>query len=41
MHTQFCWSDGDTTPEGKEIEELSRVISETRNFEPHKNLTLF
>ena len=42
-HSQFWWSDGDTTPEGKEIEDLltllgiSQVISEPTNFEPNKN----
>ena len=42
-HSQFWWPDGDTTPEGTEIEELitklglSQLISEPTNFEPHKN----
>ena len=42
-HSQFWWPDGDTTPEGKEIEELfsslylSQVISEPTNFTPGKN----
>ena len=42
-HSQFWWPDGDTTPEGTEIEHLlsslglSQVISEPTNFEPAKN----
>ena len=42
-HSQFWWPNGDTTPEGKEIEELfsslslSQVISEPTNFTPGKN----
>ena len=42
-HSEFWWPDGDTTPEGTELEELftrlslSPVISEPTNFEPHKN----
>ena len=42
-HSQFWWTDGDTTPEGTEIENLltslglSQVISEPTNFEPNKN----
>ena len=42
-HSQLWWSDGDTTPEGKKIEELlselnlSQVISEPTNFTPGKN----
>ena len=42
-HSQFWWPDGDTTPEGTEIEELItnlglfQLISEPTNFEPHKN----
>ena len=42
-HSQFWWPDGDTTPEGTEIEELitklglSQLISEPTTFEPHKN----
>ena len=41
-HSQFWWADGDTTPEGKEIEELisslnlSPMISEPTNFTPGK-----
>ena len=41
-HSQFWWPDGDTTPEGTEIEELitklglSQLISEP-TIEPHKN----
>ena len=42
-HTQFWWPEGDTTPEGREIEELTsmlgldQLISEPTNFEPNKN----
>ena len=42
-HSQFWWPDGDTTPEGMEIEDLltslglSQIISEPTNFEPNKN----
>ena len=42
-HSQFWWTDGDTTPEGTEIENLltsfglAQVISEPTNFEPNKN----
>ena len=42
-HSQNWWSDGDTTPEGKKIDEmffelnLSQVISEPTNFTPGKN----
>ena len=42
-HSQFWWPDGDTTPEGTEIENLitslglTPVISELTNFEPNKN----
>ena len=43
-HSQFWWPDGDTTPEGMEIEHLltslghkSQIISEPTNFEPSKN----
>ena len=42
-YSQFWWPDGDTTPEGTEIEELItnlglfQLISEPTNFEPHKN----
>ena len=38
-HSQFWWSDGDTTTEGKEIDDLftslglSQIISEPTNFE--------
>ena len=41
--SQFWWPDGDTTPEGMEIENfltslgLSQIISEPTNFEPSKN----
>ena len=42
-HSKLWWSNGDTTPEGKAIEELftdlnlSQVISEPINFTPNKN----
>ena len=42
-HSQLWWSDGDTTPEGRKIEEmfselnLSQMISEPTNFTPGKN----
>ena len=42
-HSQFWWPDGDTTSEGREIENLisslnlSQLISEPTNFEPNKN----
>ena len=42
-HSQLWWPDGDTTPEGTELEELFtsiglfQLISEPTNFEPHKN----
>ena len=42
-HSQFWWPNGDTTPESTEIEELItnlgsfQLISESTNFEPHKN----
>ena len=42
-HSQFWWPDGDSTPEGTEIEDLitsqglTQVISEPTNFEPNKN----
>ena len=42
-HSQLWWADGDTTPEGKKLEEmisnlnLSQVISEPTNFTPNKN----
>ena len=42
-HSQFWWPDGDTTPEGKKLEEmfsdlnLSQIISEPTNFTPNKN----
>ena len=25
-HSQYCWSDGDTTPEGKEIEVITSML---------------
>ena len=43
--SQFWWSDGDTNPEGIEIENLftslglSQILSEPTNFEPNKNPT--
>ena len=42
-HSHFWWPDGDTKPEGMEIENfftslgLSQIISEPINFEPNKN----
>ena len=42
-HSQLWWPDGNTNPEGTQIEELfsqlglSQLISEPTNFEPHKN----
>ena len=42
-HSQFWWSEDDTTAEGREIENilsslsLSQLISEPTNFEPNKN----
>ena len=42
-HSQLWWPDGDTNPEGTEIENLfttlglSQIISEPTNFEPNKN----
>ena len=42
-HSEYWWTDGDTTPEGSEIEHLLsslglfQVISEPTNFEPNKN----
>ena len=41
-HSEFFWPGGDTTPEGKKIEEifctlnLSQVINEPTNFTPGK-----
>ena len=41
-HSKFWWPDGDTTPEGREIEDLFtslnlfQIISEPTNFEPGK-----
>ena len=41
--SEYWWIDGDTTPEGSEIEHLLsslglfQVISESTNFEPNKN----
>ena len=42
-HSKYWWTDGDTTPEGSEIEHLlsslglSQVISESTHGEPNKN----
>ena len=42
-HSLYWWTDGDTTPEGSEIEHLLsslglfQVVSEPTNFEPNKN----
>ena len=42
-HSQFWWPEGDTTSEGREMENLisslglSQLISEPTNFEPNKN----
>ena len=42
-HSQLWWSDGDTIPEGREIDDLltslglSQIISEPTNFEPNMN----
>ena len=42
-HSQFWWPDGDTTSEGREIENLisslniSQLISEPTNYEPNKH----
>ena len=44
-HSELWWSDGDTTPEGHEIEELfsslnlSQIINEPTNFTPNKKPT--
>ena len=44
-HSQFWWPNGNTTPEGSKIEDLSsflgltQLISEPTNFEPHKTPT--
>ena len=46
-HSQFWWPDGDTTAEGREIENLlsslslSQLISEPRNVEPNKKTLLY
>ena len=43
-HSQLWWPDGDSTPEGTNIEELfsklglSQLISEPTNFEPQETL---
>ena len=42
-HSQFWWPNGDSTPEGSSIEEitsiygLTQLINEPTNFEPNKN----
>ena len=42
-HSQFWWPEGDTTPEGKAIDEITpkleliQLINEPTNFEPNKN----
>ena len=42
-HSSLWWPDGDTNPEGTELDDLftllgrSQLISEPTNFEPHKN----
>ena len=42
-HSEVWWPDGDSSPEGRENENLltfsalSQIISEPTNFEPHKN----
>ena len=42
-HSSLWWSDGDTNPEGTELDDLftllglSQLISEPTNFEPYKN----
>ena len=42
-HSQLWWNDGDTTAEGREIEQLtslmglSQLLNESTNFEPNKN----
>ena len=44
-HSQLWWSDGDTTPEGREIDDLltslglSQIIFEPIHFESNKNLS--
>ena len=44
-HSQFCWHDGDTNAEGRDIEDLlvslnlSQIISEPTNFTPNKRPT--
>ena len=46
-HSQFWWPDGDTTSEGREIENLIsslnlfQLISEQTHFEPNKTLSCF
>ena len=42
-HSQLWWNDGDTTAEGREIEQLtslmglSQLLNEPTNFEPNKS----
>ena len=42
-HSQLWWNEGDTNPEGREIEELTsrlgltQLISEPTNFEPNNS----
>ena len=44
-HSELWWKNGDTNPEGKEIEELTsmlglkQLINEPTNMEPNKNPT--
>ena len=44
-HSKLWWSDGDTTPEGQELEDLftslnlTQIIDEPTNFTPNKNPT--
>ena len=45
-HSQYWWPDGDTTPEGTEIEHLSslglsQVICEPTNFKPNKKTLMY
>ena len=44
-HSKLWWSDGDTTPEGQELEDLfstlnmTQIIQEPTNFTPNKRPT--
>ena len=44
-HSKLWWPDGDTTPEGQELEDLfstinmTQIIQEPTNFTPHKRPT--